>query len=143
MLITPADHWFSLCVRTRTDWTCERCGKKYEEGSQGLHCSHYFGRGHWSVRFDPLNAFAHCYGCHMQFEGNPDYFVSWVIVRLGDEQIDILRDRENDPSGRGKEIKRTKGKGEIAAHFKAEYERMLQERSRGVTGRIEFSGWTD
>lgn len=38
-------------------------------------------------------------------------------------------------------IKRTGGKGEIAAHYKAEYERMMDVRAQGITGRIDFTAW--
>ncbi len=59
---------FSNFIRDRDNWTCRRCHKKYDKTStsdrQGLHCSHYWGRGHESVRIDPDNADALCYGCH-------------------------------------------------------------------------------
>jgi uncharacterized CHY-type Zn-finger protein len=139
MLTTPADYWFSRCVRERVNWTCENCGKQYHEGDQGLHCSHFFGRGNWSVRLEPLNAFAHCFGCHMHFEGNPFEFVGWSEERLkGDYQI--LIELSNDIM-RGKLARRTKGRGAIATHYKSEFERMQAERRAGKMGRIEFVGW--
>jgi hypothetical protein len=60
----------------------------------------------------------------MQFEGNPDSFHAWVEDRLGAESLALLRERAYNVE-LAKEIKRTKGKGEIAAHFKSEYERLL------------------
>ena len=141
MLITPADHWFSLCVRTRANWTCEHCGKQYPEGAQGFHCHHYYGRGkYWSVRFEPLNCVAICFFCHNLFHENPDHQREWQEKRLGAVKYEILKEKAYNLT-LAKEIKRTKGKGEIASHFKAEYERLLQLRSSGVTGRIEFEGW--
>jgi len=44
MKITPADKYFSLCIRERSDWTCEYCGNGYRHKPQGLHCSHLFSR---------------------------------------------------------------------------------------------------
>ena len=39
---TPADKAFSDCVRSASEWTCERCHTYYEEGRRmGLHCSHF------------------------------------------------------------------------------------------------------
>lgn len=141
MLTTPADYWFSRCVRERAEWTCENCGKQYHEGDQGLHCSHFFGRGNWAVRFEPLNAFAHCFSCHMHFEGNPHEFVAWAhFEKIGTGKYPLLVELSNDLM-RGKEYRRTKGKGEIAAHYKAEFERMQAERAKGKRGRIEFVGW--
>ena len=140
MLTTPADTWFSRCVRERAGWRCESCGKQYNEGDTGLHCSHFIGRGNWAVRFEPLNAFAHCFGCHMKFEGNPNMFVEWVKGINGAANFEIVIEASNSIM-RGKEYRRTKGKGEIAAHYKKEYESMKAQRAQGVTGRIEFVGW--
>lgn len=142
MLTTPADYWFSRCVRERAGWRCENCGKQYQEGDQGLHCSHFIGRGNWAVRFEPLNAFAHCFSCHMMFEGNPDLFTAWVKQKLEERgvQYDILREIANSIA-RGKEYRKTKGKGELARHYKEEFEKMKSKRAKGKRGRIEFVGW--
>lgn len=133
---TPADAAFSLCIRERSNWRCERCGKQHDEKSQGLHCSHHHGRGNWSVRFEPMNAEALCYGCHM-LEGGTQVRLD---ACLDDEKQAVLMEKKNDIS-LGREIRRTKGKGEIAKHYRQEYEKMRQKRSEGVTGRIEFIGW--
>lgn len=133
---TPADLWFSRCVRERSNWTCERCGKHFTPPTQGLHCSHYKGRGSWSTRFDPLNAIALCYGCHMQVGNDREFYLK--IHGVTAEEIVI--EHHNDIM-RGKEYKRTKGKGEIAKHYKSEYERMMGLRAEGVTGRIDFVEW--
>jgi len=53
---------------------------------------------------------------------------------------EIVIEHHNDIM-RGKEYKRTKGKGEIAKHYKSEYERMMGLRAEGVTGRIDFAEW--
>lgn len=137
MLTTPADKWFSLCVRERAAWVCEYCGKQYERGAQGIHCSHYFGRGYWSVRFEPINAFAHCFFCHQKMESNPDMFHAWVEKRLGAVRLDLLREKAYNLT-LAKEIRRTKGKGEIAKHYENEHARMMVVRACGELGRIEF-----
>ena len=140
------DVWFSLCVRERVDWTCEACGKKYEPwfttkgipANPGLHCSHYIGRANYAVRFDPLNANAHCYGCHSKFEGNPHNFMMWKFEKLGGHLYDILIEKSNNLM-LGKQARHDKQ--EIAAHYKAEFERMRELRNNGKVGRIEFRGY--
>jgi len=146
---TPADRWFSLCVRERADWTCERCGKHYEPEynldtglpkNQALDCSHFHGRGKWATRTDPDNCDAACYGCHRHFESQHEEYREWKIARIGQERFDILRENR-DNYQRFKASKHGDADGTIEAHFKAEFERMRKLRAQGVTGRIEFVGW--
>lgn len=137
---TPADAAFSDCVRERANWKCECCGTDYTNRTQGLHCSHYHGRANWSVRFDPDNAQAHCYGCHSKLEGSPHDFYKLWFDYLGEGAYQILLDKKNDTS-LGKEYRRTKGKGDIAKHYREEFKRMRDLRASGEIGRIEFNGW--
>ena len=130
-----ADTWFSKCVRLRTNYTCEGCGKVYDPSSMGLHCSHYFGRRAYSVRFDPDNAFAHCYGCHQRFGSNPDDFHHWALGCLGDGRIQILRERRED-SNLAKDYR--KNIKDVSSHFRDEFRRMEGLRAEGETGRIEI-----
>ena len=137
--ITEADKWFSRCVRERNEWICEGCGKKYPELDRGIHCSHYFSRGNWAVRLEPLNAFAHCFACHQRLGSNPHLFVEWTQSILG-KKYDVLVELSQDIV-RAKTYRATKGLGEIAKHYEKEYMRILELRASGVTGRIEFVGW--
>ena len=66
-------------------------------------------------------------------------FHAWVEERLGDK-LDLLREKAYNVT-LAKEIKRTKGKGEIAKHFRGEYEGMLCWRTLGGIGRVEFVGY--
>lgn len=134
MLYTPADKWFGYCVKERAGWRCENCGKQYRQGDQGLHCSHFVGRGNWAVRFDPLNADAHCYYCHSQFEQNPHKHTVWKTERLG-KFYEILIEKSNNLMI-GKQCR--KEKKEIAAHYKSEFERMQELRNGGKIGRLDF-----
>lgn len=135
---TPADDAFSKCIRERANWTCERCGTYFPEGSRGgLDCSHHYGRRHWSTRFDPLNAEALCYGCHSHYGGTHDR----INAVLTEAQHEILREKLND-TNLGKLVRRTKGVGEIAKHYREELKRMQELRDDGEQGRIEFIGWT-
>ena len=117
--ITPADRWFSLCVRKRANFSCERCHTGHAHNSPGLHCAHVFSRGSWSVRFDPKNAVALCMGCHLYFTGRPLEFKAWIAERMGDGDLEDLGIRAREP---GRAAKRRKK--EIAAHYKAEFDRM-------------------
>lgn len=144
--ITPADKWFSLCVRIRSNWTCEYKGTYFPDPSSrnGLHCSHFHGRGLWETRFDPFNAFAHSYGSH-QYLGashNRRVFEEWVEKTIGGEQYAILQAKHGD-SRLAREYRKANKLKEgrttaLAAHFKREYERMEQMRMDGDMGRIEF-----
>lgn len=90
MKIDPADRLFSLFIRYRAKWRCERCGAQYEIGSQGLHCSHFWGRARESTRFDEENASAHCHGCHSFLTANPELHRDWKLKQLGQEAYDRL-----------------------------------------------------
>ena len=138
--ITPADSAFSKCVRERTDYTCEKCGKQYDRSSTGLHASHFHGRGHYSVRFDPDNVFSHCYSCHLNFGANPHDFTQWAIKQLGETRYEILLEKKNN-TNIGKEIKRLAKKGEVAKHYREQHKSLVSLRDNGKTGRIEFIGF--
>ncbi len=87
-----ADKMFSLYIRTRDKWTCRRCRRKHEEGSRGLHCSHYFGRGKETVRFDPRNCDALCFACHNLWgHGDErDRYTEFKKKQLGENEFKIL-----------------------------------------------------
>lgn len=90
--IDQADKNFSLYIRTRDNWTCQRCLKRYDENAKSaLHCSHFFGRGKEATRFEPLNADALCYGCHQYFTSHPMEHYDWQVKRKGQVVVDKLR----------------------------------------------------
>ena len=133
--INPADKWFSKCVREAAEWKCECCGTQYEEGTSGLHCSHYFGRRANGVRYCPDNALSHCWGCHMKLGSNPDDFREWMVNKVGEGMIDILRQKRED-IGLAKSIK--KNLKDVAKHYKAEYERLKSLRMAGEKGQLDI-----
>ncbi len=133
---TPADQAFSKCVRERAGWKCQKCGAQHDESSTGLHASHHHGRGNWSIRFNPLNAEALCYGCHSHY-GGTEKRRNEVLTKVEQDLLyELMEDRDL-----GREYRRTKGKGDIAKHYREEFKRMKALRAEGVTGRIEFEGW--
>ena len=93
--IRTSDRLFSQYIRTRDNWTCQRCGTQYEPPTSALHCSHFMGRGKENTRFDPENADALCYGCHMYFTAHPMEHYDWQVKRKGQEVVDAIKLRSN------------------------------------------------
>lgn len=138
---TKADAAFSDCIRERADWHCERCGGgRYEPPTSALHCAHFFGRGKWGTRLDPDDADALCYGCHQYFGAHPLEFAEWKLARIGQERMDILREKSQSIQ-LAKEAHRGDKDGSIEAHYRSEAARMYLLRAQGKQGRIEFVGW--
>lgn len=128
------DILFSKLVRERAGWTCERCLKYYPEGKrQGLHCSHIWGRARHSVRWEPLNALALCYGCHQHVTSHPE--VHKILARdvLGEEKYEHLLKLANTTRkwARGE-------KEDLYQKMKCELKRMESLRSNGSRSRLEF-----
>ena len=88
--LDQADKYFSLYIRTRDKWTCQRCGKRYEPPTRALHCSHFMGRGKEATRFEPLNADALCYGCHRYFTAHPAEHYAWQVKKKGEKTIEAI-----------------------------------------------------
>ena len=89
--IRQADKQFSLYIRNRDEWKCNRCLKQYDEGSQGLHNSHFWSRGRESTRFDPENCDAMCFGCHQYLGSNPAEYTEWKRKQLGETKFNKLK----------------------------------------------------
>ena len=103
---TPADKYFSDCVRIAANWRCECCGREFGGRHQGLHCSHWIGRGiSYATRFEPFNAFSHCYGCHQKLGSDPHEFCEWVEEQIGSAKMEELILQKNNTS-LGKAIKK-------------------------------------
>lgn len=95
--ISPADRLFSLYIRSRDLWRCQRCHRTYKPPTSALHCSHFHGRGKKSVRFDPDNAVAFCWGCHKYMESQPYEHNEFFYRRLGKQRYEALLVRANTP----------------------------------------------
>lgn len=86
-----ADKLFSKYIRDR-DRYCffSRIGCP----NPGTQNSHFWGRGHSSTRYDPLNCDAACGGCHMRHEGNKQgIYADLKLEQLGAQAYDALRRR--------------------------------------------------
>lgn len=135
---TPADDAFSKCIRESVAYMCERCGSVHTPSSQGLHASHYHTRGNWSVRFDPDNVSAHCYGCHQHLGSHPAEFKVWMRNKLGEARFDWLELRSVDASLGRQARKEAK---DIAKHYREQLKAMKERRRAGQMGVLQLVSW--
>lgn len=125
-----ADHYFSLCVRAKANFTCEFCGKGFPGPDQGLHCAHIVGRRNASTRWSLDNAVSLCAYHHRYFTENPLDFISWLAQYLGDGHMEILMEKKN-------EVYRVRAsdKKEIAKHYREQWKEW------GSGEAIDFLSW--
>lgn len=102
-----ADKYFSLYIRYRDDWTCQRCFTKYEPVTNALHNSHFWGRARESTRFDPLNCSANCHGCHAYLTASPEEHRAWKLKQLGQREYDLLMLRAHTTVKKDRELAAT------------------------------------
>lgn len=95
---SPADAAFADYIKRRDNYTCQKCGKVYPPKSQGLQCSHHFSRRYYNIRFDPDNAMALCYHCHVYwYQKDIPEAARWLEQKLGKDKIDRLIQLKNEP----------------------------------------------
>ncbi len=140
MKLSPADIAFSFCIKERAQWICERCGTQYHYPAPGFDCCHYQGRDAWATRFEPHNCFALCRGCHQFLDSRKGTFLQFFMDRRGRDIYSMVMEKSEN-TDLAKTIRRTKGKGEIAAYFREAYADMLRRRAGGAIGWMEFQGW--
>lgn len=121
--IFPSDREWSNYIRTRDGWQCQRCGKKYSPPTSALHCSHYFTRGNWSVRFDEDNCEALCYGCHSYLGGNPHEHATYMVAKLGTKRLDELMVRKNNHKS-----------GSIKYYKSKEFRKIIKQKMEALDG---------
>ena len=138
--VFACDKWFSDCVRIRSNFTCDNCGIIYPGLCRDLHCSHGYGRGNWSVRFDVDNAFAHCSSCHKSLGGNPIEFFLSVENLIGRGRIDIVAEKAQSID-LGRMARKGKKDGSISKHYRDEFRRIEAARFAGNMDRIEVENW--
>jgi len=123
---------FSNLVRERANYICEVCGNNYRYRTQGLHCSHLWGRRNRSTRWHPENAAAKCFGCHKKLSERPVEFGEWIEKHLG-KRFNFVRRAANTP------IKFTKlERDDMCRFYTKELARLQALRKEGIEGRIEF-----
>ena len=146
-----ADKHFSDCIRKAAEWKCQRCEKDYSDKPQGLQCSHFISRGHWSVRYDPKNALSLCAYCHNYCEGFPTHHTAlWREIHGGiygrdetDASLNALLQREAC-KGRA-QYARANAAGAISDHYREESKRLsaeLERKAKGKEADLEVQGYT-
>ena len=94
MTIQDCDAKFSLLIRERDNWTCQRCNTRFPQGAPNLHCSHFWGRSNKATRFDPDNCDSLCSFCHSIWEDDKQgAYWGFKRAQLGDERFDALEAR--------------------------------------------------
>lgn len=95
--IDQADMLFSYYIRSRDNWTCQRCKRRFgvptteDKNRSGLHNSHYYGRGKESTRFHPDNCDALCHGCHVIWGSRDrEHYRAFKLKQLGQQRFDLL-----------------------------------------------------
>ncbi len=89
--IDKNDQIFSKMIRER-DGKCVMCGDTQRKSE----CSHFWGRGHKSTRFDGENAEYLCFTCHMENEGNKQgKYREYKLKTLGKKKYEALERRTN------------------------------------------------
>jgi len=131
---SPLDDVFSHLVRERACWTCERCGAySPEDARRAFHCSHFIGRGVYSLRWHPLNGSGICAACHLFLGANPILHLEWFEEKHGRQAINDLRKwSQVIPRFRKAD------KADVLQFYKSEKRRLLKLRDEGHTGRLEF-----
>jgi len=60
---------------------------------RGLHCHHFERRRKKSVRWDEDNGVSLCFGCHQYLDENRDEEKAFMIRKLGQQGVDMLKAR--------------------------------------------------
>jgi len=99
--IDPRDAAWSLAVRTRDNFTCQKCGTYHGPTTDGvvrsktrggLDAAHIFSRRFRATRWDIDNGISLCVGCHRGWaHTHPAEFLSWVKTRIGGGKFEALR----------------------------------------------------
>ena len=97
--LRKADKLFTRIQRFRFDYTCQKCGRKYNETQPlyNLGVSHYYGRSRENTRYDDDNVTLLCnLPCHRKWEGEErgDY-TEYMLERLGQKGFESLTIRAN------------------------------------------------
>ena len=94
------DKLFSIYVRTRDNWTCQRCSTKYIPPTNGLQCAHNFGRRVHATRWHEHNAMALCTGCHTYLDEHEKKRHALFIEKFGEREFKTVRALHDIPKGR-------------------------------------------
>ncbi|KKN72942.1 hypothetical protein LCGC14_0406460 [marine sediment metagenome] len=97
--LRKTDRLFTQIQRFRFNYTCQKCGRQYDEDGSlyNLGVSHYYGRSREATRYDDDNVTLLCnMPCHRRWGGEEraDY-TEYMITRLGQKGFEELTIRSN------------------------------------------------
>ncbi len=128
------DDIFSLCIRERDDWTCQKSKIILRDG--GLECAHIYGRAARCVRWYPGNAIALSHRWHVRYTNHPPDWRVFSEEWLGPEGVAALHDRF------GQMIKYTPAdRRDICHHYRSELKRMKEMRADGIVGALPLNSF--
>jgi len=125
------DKEFSMFIRmTAADDNgyvcCPTCGVTHQWNSGDIHCSHFYGRKNYYVRWDERNVIAQCGKENRWDEGNKPEMVFVLIERWGLDEILEMRKTAKMP-GHGKQPD-TLWMCEKIREYKARNKRLREEK---------------
>ena len=85
LLKEKCDTLWSLLVKIKVGYKCEKCGSK-----NGIQSHHIFKRKHMATRFVIENGMCLCFVCHEWVEKNPKRFSDWAVFKIGNEMYESL-----------------------------------------------------
>jgi hypothetical protein len=129
---SPADIAFSKAIRESHDYTCCHCDRNYRHDIGYAHCSHVHTRKHRSTRWNAnFGAVCLCAKCHRRFTDFPVEWGTFLRGYMGDSNYEEAKRLAWESR------KYTKAEQkEIAAHYRAEEQRIKQLRLDGEQGFI-------
>ena len=85
-----ADKEWSLAVRTRDKFTCQRCGYHHPRG-KSLNGAHIISRDNSKLRWNVNNGICLCISCHRWWaHTHPVEFTYWVAKKIGWDKLENL-----------------------------------------------------
>lgn len=111
--IDKADRVIGLYVKELHNWVCIKCKTKYDRDApyvnKSLQCSHFWGRGNETTRFDLENLDPLCFACHMRVESSKQgWYRDYMLEKLGEDGYKALRRKANSVFGGHKKTHRKK-----------------------------------
>ena len=127
----PADKAFADAIKGAYNHVCQVCNKQGR-----VELSHIHSRRHRTIRWAVDNCLPKCHSCHRWWHENPTESGAWFRNKYGEAFTELLREKRDSMV----KVRKAEEK-EIAAHYRAELNRILALRAEGVTGNIEVISW--
>jgi len=94
-LIKILDDEYSLYIRRRDKFKCVCCGKKGFEKDGVMDNGHYFGRAHFSVRYNDDNCHCQCKKCNYTHTIDKTKYTIALLNKIGKDRFEKLSIKAN------------------------------------------------